>query len=78
MSDNAMNFGLALSLLKDGRRVARTNWNGKGMYLALQTPDEHSKMLRPYIYMSPVDGELVPWVASQTDLLANDWYEVTE
>lgn len=43
------------------------------MWLALQVPDAHSKMKRPYIYMSPVGGELVPWVASQSDLLADDW-----
>lgn len=69
----AMNFGDALHTLRNGGRVAREGWNGKGMYLALQTPDEHSKMRRPYIYMKPVDDELVPWVASQTDLLATDW-----
>lgn len=68
-----MNFGAALEALKDGLRVAREGWNGKGMYIALQEPDEHSKMGRPYLYMRPVDGELVPWVASQTDLLAEDW-----
>lgn len=59
--------------LKEGKRVYRNGWNGKGMYLELQTPDEHSKMKRPYIYICPVDGELVPWVASQSDLLADDW-----
>lgn len=66
-------FSVALDLLKQGHRVAREGWNGKGMWIALQTPDEHSKMRKPYIYMRPVDGELVPWLASQTDLLANDW-----
>lgn len=71
-------FSDALAYLRQGKRVARGGWNGKGMYLALQTPDEHSKMRRPYIYMSPVGGELVPWVASQTDLLATDWYVVEE
>jgi len=43
------------------------------MWLALQIPDEHSKMTLPYIYMSTVDGKLVPWLASQTDMLAEDW-----
>lgn len=73
-----MDFGQALHLLVQGKKVTRTGWNGKDMWLALQTPDEHSKMRRPYIYMSPVDGDLVPWVASQSDLLAIDWQEVTE
>lgn len=68
-----MNFGLALSFLKEGGAVTRDGWNGKGMWLRLQEPDAHSKMGRPYIYMSTVDGDLVPWVASQTDLLAEDW-----
>lgn len=68
-----MNFSEALINLKDGKQIFRTGWNGKGMFVALQTPDENSKMRRPYIYMSPVDGELVPWVASQTDILAEDW-----
>lgn len=68
-----LSFGAALEALKAGHRVSRAGWNGKGMWLALQTPDDHSKMRRPYIYMSPVDGELVPWLASQTDMLADDW-----
>lgn len=68
-----MNFGEALEALKQGQRVTRTGWNGAGMWIALQTPDENSKMRRPYLYMSPVGGDLVPWLASQTDLLAEDW-----
>lgn len=71
-----MNFGDALNRLKNGGKVARDGWNGKGMWLSLQTPDEHSKMRRPYIFMSPIDGDLVPWVASQSDLLSDDWNEV--
>jgi len=68
-----MDFGQAIRVLKQGNRVARKGWNGKGMWLALQVPDEHSKMSLPYIYMSTVDGKLVPWLASQTDVLAEDW-----
>lgn len=66
-------FGKALAALKGGMKVARLGWNGKGMWLALQTPDVNSKMSRPYIYMKTVDNQQVPWVASQTDLLADDW-----
>lgn len=69
-------FGEAIELLKDGKKVTRRGWNGGGQYLVLQTPDENSKMRKPYIYISPVDGELVPWVASQTDMLADDWVVV--
>ncbi len=70
-----MSFGIgeAVKNLWDGRRVTRRGWNGKGMYLELQTPDEHSKMSLPYVYMSTADGKLVPWTCSQTDLLATDW-----
>jgi len=68
------NFGKAIEEMKAGKKVARAGWNGKGMFVMLQKPDEHSKMRRPYIYMSPVDGELVPWIASQSDMLAEDWF----
>ena len=71
-----MDFGEALKYLRMGGRVTRTGWNGKEQYLELQTPDAHSKMRRPYIFISPVDGDLVPWVTSQSDLLATDWESV--
>jgi uncharacterized protein DUF2829 len=76
MAENAQvrfDFGGALHSLREGKRVTRDGWNGEGMYIQLQTPDEHSKMRRPYVYMSPVDGNFVPWVASHSDLLALDW-----
>jgi hypothetical protein len=66
-------FGEALIALKSGQTVARKGWNGRGMWLGLQRPDTQSKMTLPYIYMSTVQGDLVPWLASQTDLLAEDW-----
>ena len=66
-------YGWAVAALKRGERVCRAGWNGKGMWLHLQVPDAHSKMQQPYIYMSPVDGRLVPWLASQSDMLADDW-----
>lgn len=68
-----MSFGEALQLLKSGVALCRAGWNGAGQYLKLQEPDRNSKMRRPYIYIRPVDGGLVPWVASQSDLLADDW-----
>lgn len=73
MTSDRFDFGEALRQLKLGRRVTRSGWNGKGMYLELQVPDAHSKMSLPYIYMKTVDDKLVPWVASQTDMLADDW-----
>jgi hypothetical protein len=56
-----------------GKKVMRAGWNGKGMWLGLQDPDENSKMGLPYVYISTVYGQLVPWLCSQTDLLAEDW-----
>jgi hypothetical protein len=76
---DAMTFGLALEALKKGLKVQRDGWNGKGLWLELQVPDAHSKMTLPYIFMSyPADakttpGARVPWLASQTDMLAEDW-----
>jgi len=66
-------FGWALAMLRAGHRVSREGWNGKGMWLELQRPDAHSKMTLPYIYMRTAQGDLVPWLASQTDMLAMDW-----
>ncbi|RUP22337.1 MAG: DUF2829 domain-containing protein [Methylobacterium sp.] len=68
-----MTFGEAVEALKAGETVTRTGWNGRGMYLALQVPDDHSKMTLPYIYMRTAQGDLVPWLASQTDILSDDW-----
>jgi hypothetical protein len=73
-----LDFGEALEALKRGFVVARAGWLRKGMSLQLQVPDAHSKMKGAYIYIeAPACAgapELrVPWVASQTDLLANDW-----
>jgi hypothetical protein len=79
-----MGFASVVSRFRDAitlqirgvQRFRRQGWNGKGMYIELQVPDEHSKMTLPYIFMRTVQGDLVPWLASQTDLLANDWEEV--
>lgn len=66
-------FGWALWQLRMGKKVCREGWNGKGQWLKLQVPDANSKMTLPYIYISAVGGNLVPWLASQTDVLAFDW-----
>ena len=68
-----MSFSQALIALKTHQKVCRTGWNGKGMWLALQIPDAYSKMTLPYIFITTVTGDRVPWLASQTDLLATDW-----
>ena len=71
-----MNFSMILDSLKAGKKASRLGWNGPGQYLEMQVPDAHSKMTLPYIYIRTVQGDLVPWLASQTDLLAEDWVEV--
>ena len=74
-----MDFADALKALKEGYRVQNKCWNGPGMYLALQTPDEHSKMGCPYIYINmPKEhplypGKMVPWIPSQLDLMSDGW-----
>ena len=66
-------MGQAVKELRNGKKVCRSGWNGKDMWLMLQVPDQHSKMTLPYIYMKTVQDDLVPWLASQTDILAVDW-----
>ena len=72
-------FGHALFELKKGNKVTRKGWNGKGLWLELQRPDEHSKMTLPYVYLNYPEcdtypkGARVPWLASQTDMLSEDW-----
>lgn len=68
-----MDIGWAVQELQAGRRVFRSGWNGKGMWLELQVPDRNSKMTLPYVFLKTADGGLVPWLCSQSDLLANDW-----
>lgn len=78
-----VSFGEALRCLENGERVSRLGWHGKGMYLGLQRPDENSANTLPYIYICIPNGgtlpdgrptfDRVPWLASQTDMLAEDW-----
>ena len=79
MGENyASNIGGALAALRAGHKVARKGWNAHHS-LGLQTPDEQSANTLPYIYMvigtdaADLKGKRVPWVASQADLLADDW-----
>lgn len=72
-----MNFSEALERLKAGIKVQRDGWNGKGMVLEAQFPDEHSKMTHPYLFMTIPDCEegirRLPWQPAQVDLFAEDW-----
>lgn len=75
--ERGMNFGQALEALKQGEKVARTGWNGNGMWLRLVNPTEtdfdYNYENLSYIEMKTADNKLVPWLASQTDMLAEDW-----
>lgn len=66
-------IGWAVKQMHNGARVTRSGWNGRGMFLELQVPDDHSKMTLPYVFIRTAQGDLVPWLCSQTDLLATDW-----
>lgn len=86
-----MSFSHALDYLKRGYKVARQGWNGKDMFIFLVKgstfkvnrepllsiyPEGTEINYRSHLDMKTVDGSIVTWVASQTDLLANDWYIV--
>lgn len=86
-----MNFGKALELLKDGKLVGRAGWNGKGMFLYYVPGSQFQVNRAPllgifpegttinyhaHIDMKTASGDCVPWLASQTDILAEDWQEV--
>ena len=81
----AMSFGHAIAALKAGERVARAGWNGKGMWLKLVEPHEYNMtgfhmlgyVKLPFIAMRTADASIVPWLASQTDMLVDDWQVVT-
>lgn len=70
-------FGQAIAHLKDGRKVQRRGWNGKGMYITLIHPGNalHQGFdMQPCIGMKTADDKMQPgWLASQADMLAEDW-----
>jgi hypothetical protein len=85
-----MNIGMAVDALKQGHRVARAGWNGKGMFLVLVPGSQNLKVeagrpfaahlpigttfnYLPHVDMRTAQGDFVPWLCSQTDLLADDW-----
>lgn len=66
-------FAWALRRLLAGDKLARHGWNGRNQFICIQRPDLNSKMTLPYIFISTEARNLVPWVASQTDILSSDW-----
>lgn len=101
-SNSDLNFGSAIQALKDGHRVAREGWNGKGMWLCLSRDGAYntrieaddfwsahtrneakrqggSALVAPAILMRDASGTIVMgWLASQTDMLADDWCVLPE
>ena len=84
-----MNIGNAVEAMKRGLRVARSGWNGKGMYLFLVNgstfevnrppllgiyPEGTEIRYNAHVDMRTADGSIAPWLCSQSDLLADDWY----
>ena len=85
-----LNFSEALELLKQGKKVARRGWNGKGMYLYivkvelpsyeffndLDFTNEICNGLAEFIVMLTTNNNLIPWLASQADILAEDYVNI--
>lgn len=88
-----MDIGNAIIEMKEGKRVAREGWNGKGMFLyyvpSASYPAQRNRLgtmigvfpddmvpYSAYIAMKTAQNNVVPWLASQTDILADDWVVV--
>lgn len=88
-----MNIGTAISAMKDGKKVARRNWNGPNQFIyyvpagkypavtevAKEIAKDNDDLLvqyTPYLAIKTVQNTVAPWLASQTDILADDWYVV--
>ena len=85
-----MNFGKAIQLLKDGKKLQREGWNGKNQYIELATNISyvnankeiinvnHEAIGNKAIAFVGTSGVQLGWLASQSDMLANDWKVVEE
>lgn len=76
------NIGTAVRSMRDGVKVRRRGWNGKGMHIALAIDgvacaEVGSYDLVPFVFMRTAQGTFVPWLCSQADLLAEDWEVAT-
>ena len=77
-----MDFGNALTAMMNGEKVARSGWNGKGMFIFIVPAGwefmcdiEGVELIptEPFVCMKTAQDNLIPWVASQADMLAIDW-----
>jgi hypothetical protein len=86
-TSKGLDFGDVVRMMKadPSRRFRRKGWNGRGIYIQLLVPGGQDRMTHPYIYIDTTGlqsdnpdapRDLVPWLASQTDMLAEDWEEV--
>ena len=88
IDETVRDIGCAVKQLRNGMRVGRTGWNGKGMFLYLVPGSQFAVnrapllgfyplgaevVYREHVDMKTANGECVPWVCSQSDLLATDW-----
>lgn len=83
---DGMTFGLAIEAMKNGLKVARSGWNGKGMFLFIAheidlvtkanlapVADDAGQTLPSVVMYTATQEFCVGWLASQTDMLADDW-----
>ncbi len=87
MNETPMHFGEALHELKCGRKVARKGWNGKGIFIEIYFISDNSDMTGNYIFIDTTGLKTdnksapklrIPWFASQTDMLSDDWFVLGE
>lgn len=71
-----VNFGNALESLKEGEKVQRVGWNGKGIYIEKQELYIYGVLNSDFLVIKGVDGTYNTWVPSISDLFANDWQVV--
>lgn len=86
--NETFDFSAALRLIKEGKRVSRSGWNGKNMFVFLVPGSTFTVNREPllsilgegtvvdyhgHVDMRTANGQIVPWLVSQTDLLADDW-----
>lgn len=79
--EKGMTFGQAIEAMKQGKKVARRGWNGKGMWLYLASQISGAELgivgnveVSPCIVMKTAKGDFQPgWLASQPDMLSEDW-----
>ncbi len=71
-----VSFESALTMLKKNKKMSRLGWNGPGQHVEMVTPDLLSNISRPYLCIQNAQGDRLPWLPSQMDILATDWVEM--